>query len=188
KCRLEEAYAPLRTTYNTHTLNEISKFVSNKSFALNKSDVIYAKTKKTELDIEFKTSSGAVISSEKLEKEGEYKLTVNATEENFEIIAYEKGTDSELGKLNAVSYTDMEQKLVLVPVNDNTFTDLISEEDLIEKINKIFSPANLKWDISVNDAVSYDYLSDADATFEVNFPDNLRAYTMDMSAVINALK
>ncbi|MCP4180816.1 MAG: hypothetical protein GY756_23900, partial [bacterium] len=72
--------------------------------------------------------------------------------------------------------------------NDNTFTDLISEEDLIEKINKIYSPANLKWDILVNDAVSYDYLSDADATFEVNFPDNLRAYTMDMSAVINALK
>lgn len=130
-------------------------WVSWKSVALGRQDPLIAITEKNTFPAEvgFKSTQGPGA-SQPSDKVNEKVITVTGkaadaieTIDAYVTIAGDDGNEELIiGKVNVKTYTNVRNRLIIVPVND---VSVPSQGTLAEEINKIFGQAVAEWDITV---------------------------------------
>jgi TANFOR domain-containing protein len=141
----------------------------------------------------FRSSTGTLFSKSTLYGKG---LTVKvhgygAGEKN-EVIAYQKKevdgkeVTTELGKLNIASYEKLYKKLVIVPVNNTPLP--VSQEEVRERLNKIYSQAVVEWSVEIKASLFSDYDVTNDGLDDDKEIIKNSSYTSEMKTIINDYK
>ncbi|HHU87484.1 MAG TPA: fibronectin type III domain-containing protein [Peptococcaceae bacterium] len=94
---------------------------------------------------------------------------------------------TEAGVLGLVTYKRITQNVVLVPVNSSSFPSPgIERSVIIKRLNEIYGPGLVNWNVHVDNAIEVGKLDEAD--FKVEGTSLLSKYTTDMNRVIRAYK
>ncbi len=89
-----------------------------------------------------------------------------------------------LGKLNVVTYNQIDKHVVIVPVNGNTFDKFGSVAILQDSLNKIYNQGIVNWTVELKPGITVEGI----APFEDGGTGLLSNFTSHMKKVINAYK
>lgn len=89
-----------------------------------------------------------------------------------------------LGKLNVVTYNQIDKHVVIVPVNGNTFDKFGSVAILQDSLNKIYNQGIVNWTVELKPGITVEGIS----PFEDGGTGLLSNFTSHMKKVINAYK
>ncbi|MGB3468517.1 MAG: hypothetical protein WBA74_24745, partial [Cyclobacteriaceae bacterium] len=139
--------------YEQITIKDEEYWVAWKSVALGRQDNLVATTNKESFpqEVGFKSDQGPAAAQPANSASGKKITVIGKSDEAVEAIkAYvtiagdEENTELTVGQVNVKTYTNIRNKLVIVPVNDATVPGGITEE-----INKIYGQAVAEWDITI---------------------------------------
>jgi len=144
--------------------------------------------------VHFMNTMGAEITPQKQGDAYQLNLRGSFNEDVQQITAYYNVKDDStkktnkvlLGALNVISYDQIKKELVLVPVNGNKTS--IPRAQLEKYLNDTYSPANVRWTVSLHADVQVEYSDDMSQGLDDGESKMLSNYTKEMNKVIKALK
>ena len=137
--------------------------------------------------VKFRTATGQSIAAQPGEKDSEQQLLVVGTthETVDELTAYvvesdTAGNETEtiIGQLNVISYDELRQKVIVVPVNDAIAPDAVR---LSQDLNAIYGAAVAHWEVVIDDAFVAEAelltrLDDGESGLLASFPRPMRQF------------
>ena len=91
--------------------------------------------------------------------------------------------DQVLGRANVVTYNRINKNVVIIPVNDNAFTEA-ERTSLQTELNRIYNQAVVSWSVTLRGSIQVEGIN----PFDVGSSGLLSNYTGHMKNVINAYK
>jgi len=176
--------------YENYTLGGESKFLTYKSIENGHFDNILAISDTSDIDIQFKSSSGTFFTSTPLDDNSELvsvtSPTTRSLEDPMQVTAYYQQEDEEItiGKFNLLSYPKQTFNVVIIPVNDYELNT--SAADIQLGLNNCYRQAVTEWNVTIGEGKSADFNLDGEPTFDAN-PEENENYTDDMGALITQI-
>ena len=168
--------------------------VAWKSVASNRTDAVVARTAQADwpANLQFRTTTGLPVSAQPTAADNARKLTVTGTshETTDELTAFISETDSAgneqqtvVGQLNLISYDELRQKVIIVPVADEAGNQALAPNAaLLERtLNDIYGQAVAHWEVVVDqpltvEADMLDGLDEGQSGLLASFPQKMRQF------------
>ncbi len=162
--------------------------------ASNRTDAVVARTAQADwpANLQFRTTTGLPVSAQPTAADNARKLTVTGTshETTDELTAFISETDSAgneqqtvVGQLNLISYDELRQKVIIVPVADEAGNQALAPNAaLLERtLNDIYGQAVAHWEVVVDQplTVAADRLNGLDegqSGLLASFPQKMRQF------------